>query len=142
MVLLLQVPKGGITVTGPCGRSLYAYRCSKGRLMLRPWSNTSSHKGQPMRVAFRILMELLWGPPPSRSHIACHVACDHEMCMNPAHGRWGTQGDNRTEAKLLKKYYAALGEVPTHLRGPFKRACHPCRGVLYAQGFWARRRMF
>lgn len=73
---------------GPPGTTpyLYIYEDSKGRVLVRPWSDCKGHKRQPCRVAFRILLWLVWGPPPDK-HIACHMACDHKQCMNPAHGR-------------------------------------------------------
>ena len=128
-----------VTARGPAGEvmpKVYVYIGGKGRLMLRPWSDTNSHEGQPSTAAFRVLMWLCWGPPPRPGLVACHVACDHHRCMNPLHGRWGTQADNLREHSLLSAYYNAIRRMPDACRGRFASACHPARNLLVEQGFW------
>jgi hypothetical protein len=104
--------------------------------MLRPHGNTSSHPRQRCVVAYRVILQLAWGPPPEGRPLACHVGCDNKSCLNPAHGRWGSHKDNARENKLLRAFKAALDELPSRQRAAFIAMEHPCRPLLDCQGFW------
>jgi hypothetical protein len=118
------------------GRTLYAYLDSEDRWRVRPWADTRSHRRQPTMSAFRLLLWLVWGPPPTPKHQACHFACDNHRCMNPAHGRWGTHRDNAREHVALSRFKATVGALPRHLRNKFSAIVHPVRTLLRRQGFW------
>lgn len=131
---------GLITARGPGPQpSLYLYHDSEGRVMLRGWSNTTHHPTQRCVVAFRVVMWLCWGPPPTPKSdlevprtLACHVACDHHRCLNPTHGRWGTVHQNMHEWRLLREYRRLVLSLPA---GHAHRAAHPCHDLLANQGF-------
>ena len=139
---------GAFTARPPhAGQRLYIYRDSAGRPCLRPYASTTCHPGQPCRNAFRVLMYLTWGPPPVVMRqlgrglerplrmVACHFACDHHGCMNPCHGRWGTDRENLQEYFVLREYYASLSRLPFEQREAFRAEHHPARVLLAAQGF-------
>lgn len=115
---------------------MYAFVNNEGRLLLRPSSNQTN----TVITAFRVVLWLTWGPPPRPSSLACHFACDHHMCLNPAHGRWGTAADNRNEAQLLEAFKEDLKKQPPHLKDQFTRENLPARHLLARQGFnWLHR---
>ena len=82
-----------------------------------------------------MLLELVWGPPPTRKHQACHVGCDRHACLNPAHGRWGTPAQNRAESRSMLAYYGALLSLTPAERAVFAAREHPAASLLAAQGF-------
>lgn len=115
--------------------SLFIYLDSEGRAMVRPYSNWRSHPDQPCMVAYRLLLHLVWGPPPEGRPLACHVACDHHRCMNATHGRHGSHADNYHEWRLLRELYDALEELSPQEREAYLALHHPCRALLAGQGF-------
>lgn len=122
------------------GRKLYVYLNDQDRLMVRPEATEKRtwgvprHKGQRSVVAFRLVLWLTWRPPEA-GEIACHLGCDNHMCLNPAHGRWGTQADNEYENSLLAPFKAQLAQQPVQDRASFIKHHHPTRHLLARQGF-------
>lgn len=47
--------------------------------------------------AHRMALTLAKGPPPNDVDIYGLHSCDRSLCCNPAHLRWGDQGENLTE---------------------------------------------
>lgn len=146
---------GWFTARSPhAGQKAYVYLDKDRRPMLRPFASTAAHPGAPCCVAFRVLMYLMWGPPPPvpvvlpsgevriKRAVACHFACDHHNCLNPFHGRWGTDGDNNREQAVLKEYWACLKRMPTtELREEYKAEHNPAQALMCSQGLpfpWER----
>ena len=81
----LTPPEGAKTIgktlqltQGPwAGAQMYAWRTSKNRLYIRPWSNTAAHGMQAQTSVHRALIYLCWGPPAQQGLEACHFACDY-----------------------------------------------------------------
>lgn len=80
---------------------LRIYADSEGRPMLRAARYAA---GQPSVVFFRVLLSVAWGAPKHDDDVACHMACDNCMCLNPAHGRFGTRKQNGQEAFRLRAW--------------------------------------
>ena len=136
-----QAPaRWGRQVSDEDGRTLYVYLDGDGRLMVKPGTSGAHVAHLPVggrsMVLYRLLMWLTWGRPPlGKTSIATHFACDHHGCLNPAHGRWGTQQSNRAEFAILRAFKAEVALVPTHLKAQYTRDNHPMNPLLARQGF-------
>lgn len=89
-------------------------------------------EGDPTFVAFRLLLSLAWGAP-FRGAVACHMACDNCLCLNPAHGRWGTHRQNQVESYVLRAWRYVWRHAPVSVRD--LHPSNPARYRLWVQHF-------